>query len=303
MLSDVKAVRGPVRLSLVACAASLSLLVPAQAQPVAPNQLARHAGQDTGEWSSFSTPAAAPPSVGPVANASWSSLREGGPWAPSDPTGLMPAEQEAMQLALAGRWPEVVALLKERGVQPDFRDAQGRTLLTLAAHAGDLSAVRGLIAQGADPDRIGSQGKTALGMAAWRGHELVVRELLFVGADARREDARGQTPLHLAAQMGRVRAMSMLIRAGGHVDAFNHAGFTPLIEAASMGQVPAMERLIQAGVPVGQTDRQGLNAVHAAALAEQAPAVAWLTGQGVPVQGVVTQVLIDTMGRRAPVVR
>lgn len=303
MLSDVKAGRGPVVISWLMASAGLLLLVPAQAQPVAPSQLSRQAGEDANEWSSFTTPAAAPPSAGPVNNATWASLREGGPWAQSDPSGLMPAEQEALRLALAGRWTDVVALLKERGVQPDFRDEQGRTLLTLAAQAGELSAVRGLIAQGADPDRIGSQGKTPMGMAAWRGHELVVRELLFVGADVHRMDARGQTPLHLAAQMGQVRVMSMLIRAGGRVGAFNHAGLTPLIEAASMGQVPAMVRLTQAGVPLGQTDRQGLNAVHAAALADQAGAVAWLTAQGVPVQGPVTQLLVDTLGRREPLTR
>lgn len=303
MLSDVKAGRGSLVIFGLMASAGLLLLTSAQAQPVAPNQLSRHAVEDANEWSSFNTPAAAPPSTGPVTNASWGSLREGGPWALGDPTGLMPSEQEALRLAQAGRWVDVVALLKDQGVQPDFRDEQGRTVLTLAAHAGELSAVRGLIAQGADPDRIGAQGKTPLGMAAWRGHELVVRELLFVGADVHRVDARGQTPLHLAAQMGQVRVMAMLLRAGASVDAFSHAGLTPLIEAASMGQVPAMERLVQAGVPLAQTDRQGLNAVHAAALAEQAGAVAWLTEQGVPVQGPLTRLLLDTMGRRAPVPR
>lgn len=300
---DVKAVRGAVVIPWLVASTSLLWLMPAHAQPVAPNQLSRHAGEDANEWSSFTAPAAAPASMGPVTQASWASLREGGPWAPGDPTGLMPAEREALHLAMVGRWADLLPLLKARGVQPDFRDEQGRTLLTLAAQAGDLSAVRALIAQGADPDRVGLRGKTPLGMAAWRGHELVVRELLFVGADVHRIDASGQTPLHLAAQAGQLRVMSLLIRAGGRVDAFDHAGLTPLIEAARMGQVAAMQGLAQAGVPLTQTDRQGLNAVHAAALADQAAAVAWLTAQGVPVQGPVTQLLVDTLGRREPLSR
>ncbi len=303
MLSDVKAGSWFLMMAGLVCAAVGWPVMPAHAQPVAANQLARQAGEDANEWSSFTAPASSPLAKGPVSDPSWASLREGGPWALNDPSGLMPAEQEVMQLALAGRWADVVALLQQRSVQPDFRDVQGRTLLTLAAQAGDLSAVRALIAQGADPDRIGSQGKTPLGMAAWRGQELVVRELLFVGADVQGVDARGQTPLHLAARMGQVRVMSMLMRAGARADVFDHGGFTPLIEAAAMGQVPAMARLAQAGVPLSQTDRQGLNAVHAAALSEQAGAVAWLTAQGVPVQGPVTQLLIDTMGRREALVR
>lgn len=294
MLCDVK---------VLGLLAALSLATSVQAQPVGASQMARHAGQDTNEWSAFVAAPAGPASAGPVPQSSWTVLQQGGPWGPSAPSGLMPAQQEALRLALAGQWTEVIAVLKDRNVQPDFRDEQGRTLLTLAAQAGDISAVRGLLAQGADPDRTGARGMTPLGMAAWRGHELVVRELLFVDADVHRVDTRGQTPLHLAAQMGQLRVMSMLLKAGARVDAFNQAGLTPMIEAAGMGQVPAMVRLTQAGVPLGQLDQHGLNAVHAAALAEQAQAVAWLTAQGVPVQGAATQVLIDTMGRRAPLTR
>lgn len=303
MLCEPKAGCWPWRGPLWALPFMLLLAASVQAQPVTVNQLARHAGDDVTEWSAFVSAPAGAASMGPVPDASWGALQQGGPWGPLAPSGLMSAQQEALRLALAGQWTEVLAVVKDRGVQPDFRDEQGRTLLTLAAQAGDLAAVRGLIAQGADPDRVGARGMTPLGMAAWRGHELIARELLFVGADARQVDARGQTALHLASRMGQVRIMSMLIQAGARADALNRAGLPPLMEAASMGQVSAMVRLTQAGVPLDQTDRHGLNAVHAAALAEQPQAVAWLTAQGVPVQGALTQVLIDTMGRRAVVTR
>lgn len=288
----------------VAVAAFLSAVVtPSVAQPMPASQLARHATEDAHEWAAFTGTPAGPAGGAPVPAASWVSLQQGGPWGAPHPSGLLAPQAQALKLALDGRWAQVLALLKAQGIQPDDRDEQGRTLLTLAAQQGELAAVRGLLAHGAHPDRPGSQGKTPLGMAAWRGHELVVRELLFAGADVRRVDARGQTALHLAAQMGRLRVMSMLIQAGASLGAMDQAGLTPLLAAAGMGQVEAMSRLNEAGVPLTQVDRQGLNAVHAAALAEQRQAVDWLTNQGVPVQGALTQTLIDTMGRRVVVPR
>lgn len=288
---------------LLAVLIHVGALAPAMAQPLPVTQLARHALEDTHDWSAFTAAPASPSSGQPVTAATWATLQQGGPWPPQDPSGLLPAQQQALQWAAAGRWDDVLALIRSQGVQPDFRDEQGRTLLTLAARQGQLSAVRGLLAQGAHPDRIGSQGRTPLGIAAWHGHELVVRELLFVGGDVNRVDARGQTPLHLAAQTAQLRVMALLKKAGADPLAMDAAGLTPLLHAAGMGRIDAMVGLRQWGVPLTQTDRQGLNAVHAAALAEQAQAVNWLLAQGVSVPGPLTQVLIDTMGRRVLVQR
>lgn len=288
---------------VVASAVLSAVVAPSLAQPMPASQLARHAMEDAHEWAAFTGTPAGPAGGAPTPAASWVSLQQGGPWGAPHPSGLLAPQADALKLALGGRWDEVLTLLKAQGVQPDFQDEQGRTLLTVAAQHGELAAVRGLLAQGAHPDRPGAQGKTPLGMAAWRGHELVVRELLLVGADVQRADARGQAPLHLAAQMGRLRVMSMLIQAGARTEAMDLAGLTPLLAAAGMGQIQAMSRLNEAGVPLTQVDRQGLNAVHAAALAEQPQAVAWLTDHGVPVQGALTQALIDTMGRRVVVPR
>jgi len=136
------------------------------AQPVSANQLARHAGQDVHEWSSFVGAPAGVSSGGPSVEASMAVLQSGGPWGAPSPSGLTTAQEQAMGMALAGQWSQLLPLLKDKGVQPDFRDPQGRTLLTLAAQAGDLAAVRGLIAQGADPDRVGAKGLTPRGMDA-----------------------------------------------------------------------------------------------------------------------------------------
>jgi hypothetical protein len=270
----------------------------AQAQAPRANDLVSHAMDDITLASPFvgGRPQAA--SSGPLPPAAFAPLVSGGPWAPPPASGLAPSAQTAFAQALQGRWAEVKAAVTEGAVPVDARDEQGRTLLTLAAAAGDLQAVRDLLAQGAGPERSGWLGLTPLAAAARQGHELVVRELLMAGADVNRPAQGLNTPLHLAAQMGQLRVMRQLLRAGADTGVHNRAGLTPLGEAARLGQVPAMAALVAAGVSPDQPDLHRLNALHTAALAEQPEAMAWLQSRGVPVPSPLTQVLMDTVGQR-----
>jgi hypothetical protein len=59
-------------------------------------------------------------------------------------------------------------------------------LLDWAAHAGDLTAVRRLLAAGAAVD--GTPDLRPMAQAAWRGHRDVVRELVTHGAQLSWED-------------------------------------------------------------------------------------------------------------------
>ncbi|GAA3645199.1 ankyrin repeat domain-containing protein [Microbacterium marinilacus] len=71
----------------------------------------------------------------------------------------------------------------DAGVPVELTDAQGNTLLMLAAYHGHADAVAGLLQRGADADRINDRGQTPLAGAVFKQHDDVVRVLLAAGAD------------------------------------------------------------------------------------------------------------------------
>ncbi|WP_345750175.1 ankyrin repeat domain-containing protein [Microbacterium rhizophilus] len=71
----------------------------------------------------------------------------------------------------------------DAGVPVDLADAQGSTLLTLAAYHGHAELVAGLAQRGADVDRISGRGQTPLAGAVFKQHDDVIRVLLAAGAD------------------------------------------------------------------------------------------------------------------------
>jgi ankyrin repeat protein len=65
----------------------------------------------------------------------------------------------------------------DRGVSPNLRDRNGRTLLMLAAENGHRDTVRLLLERGADPNARSALGETALELAKRRGDAELVRIL------------------------------------------------------------------------------------------------------------------------------
>lgn len=75
-------------------------------------------------------------------------------------------------------------LLLDRGADPNMRDADGRTLLMLAASSDALpvDSVRALLDKGADVHATSPRGETALGLASLRGQTAIVDALIKAGA-------------------------------------------------------------------------------------------------------------------------
>ena len=71
----------------------------------------------------------------------------------------------------------------EHGVPANLTDANGNTLLMLAAYHGHADTVEALLALGADPDRTNDRGQSPLAGAVFKGDGDVVRVLLAAGAD------------------------------------------------------------------------------------------------------------------------
>lgn len=73
--------------------------------------------------------------------------------------------------------------LIDQGAPPDMRDADGNSLLMLAAYHGHAMLVGELAARGADVDLLNDRGQSPLAGAVFKGFDDVVDELLGAGAD------------------------------------------------------------------------------------------------------------------------
>ncbi|MCS7272885.1 MAG: ankyrin repeat domain-containing protein [Fimbriimonadales bacterium] len=87
-----------------------------------------------------------------------------------------PGNSPVHYAAIYGRTRVLKAMLK-RGVSPNLRDRNGRTLLMLAAENGHVDTVRLLLQHGADPSARSAFGETALDAAYRGGNPEVVRLL------------------------------------------------------------------------------------------------------------------------------
>lgn len=172
----------------------------------------------------------------------------------------------------------VVALLLERGADPNIRDeGDNATPLHFAAEHGAMEIVRLLVEHGADP--IGSGDYHELDVVGWATvfarvpNPELVDYLLAHGArhnifsavvtgdtEAIREIAarapadldramdatnHRRRPLHLAVVRGQARALATLLELGANVESEDAAGLTPLDQAALSGERAMAELLIE----------------------------------------------------------
>ena len=120
------------------------------------------------------------------------------------PTGppderLVELAHRMFDLARAGEAATLLAYV-DGGVPADLTDAQGNTLLMLAAYHGHAGVVAGLAERGADVDRVNDRGQSPLAGAVFKDEAEVVTALLAAGADP---DAGSPTARETAAMFGR----------------------------------------------------------------------------------------------------
>jgi uncharacterized protein len=100
----------------------------------------------------------------------------------SDDDELTEIAHFVFDLARAGDDERLAAYL-DGGVPVDLTDADGNTLVMLAAYNGRPGTVRLLAERGADVNRVNDRGQTPLAGAAFKADTEVVRVLLGAGAD------------------------------------------------------------------------------------------------------------------------
>jgi len=93
-----------------------------------------------------------------------------------------------------------LAAYVDAGAPVDLTDADGNTLLMLAAYHGHPATVAALLARGARADALNRRGQTPLAGAVFKQEDAVVRVLLDAGADP---DAGTPSARATAAMFGR----------------------------------------------------------------------------------------------------
>jgi ankyrin repeat protein len=128
------------------------------------------------------------------------------------------------------------------------------SLVAEAARAGDVVAVRGLIANGENVNETQVDGSTALLWAAYHADVNMTRDLIGAGADVNAANRYGVTPLLQASRAGDVPVMEALLAAAADSQLAHPDGETPLMGAARAGRVEAVRLLLARGADVNATD-------------------------------------------------
>ncbi|MDR1586586.1 MAG: ankyrin repeat domain-containing protein [Treponema sp.] len=163
-------------------------------------------------------------------------------------------------------------------------DSEGNTILHMASSAGNIEAVKSILAiSEKTSEQKNRDGRNPLDLAFQRpdsiDHMEIAAELILAGAysdspiypyfapaarsanyNVRRAD--GLTPLHYAAQEGHEGLVSFLIRKKADVNIKNASGSTPLHEAARSGKLGMMRTLLENGADINARDAKGNTALH-----------------------------------------
>jgi ankyrin repeat protein len=146
-------------------------------------------------------------------------------------------------------------------VPPSQAELAGYAALQLAAHRGDLQALRRALA-GASADLRDGHGRTPLLIAAHAGRREAMRELVAAGADPRAQDAQAYDAITIAAVADDLETMRVAIALGGDPRAVTspYRG-TALIAAAHLGHDGVVRELIAAGAPLDHVNNLGWTAL------------------------------------------
>jgi len=155
-----------------------------------------------------------------------------------------------------------------------------------AVASGNVKLVRDLIKDGASANQMDANGWTLLHLAASRGKERALRVLLEKGGDAfARDFVGGFTALHYAAMHGRTRIAKLLLDFKGLdkeklVDARSEDGWTPLHVAAHYGRDSFVELLLESKGYVDALSDKGTTALQLAIIRERTSSIRVLLNWG-----------------------
>ncbi|XP_044947695.1 ankyrin-1-like [Hordeum vulgare subsp. vulgare] len=149
-------------------------------------------------------------------------------------------------------------LIEEVGLGVNSATTTGKTPLSYALYAGNARLMKYLIDHGANPKKADAQGLTMLHIAAGRGLceplELLLSQgipvdimlVVYVG-----------TPLHVAASRGQHQAIKILLEHGADPNILMDDNVSPLMLACCEKSIKCMRLLIEAGADANSNSYRG----------------------------------------------
>jgi len=120
--------------------------------------------------------------------------------------------------------------------------------LRVAASAGEVERVRGLLAANVNILDVNAGGQSALHLAARGGHWNVIEQLLTTSVAPvlrdLKDETHGETALHEAAFWGHAGAVHMLLQGGCDLNLQSKKGRTALHEASICGHADVVRTLL-----------------------------------------------------------
>lgn len=166
----------------------------------------------------------------------------------------------------------------------EMRNVKRTTPLLQAAYSGSVPAFEFLLAQGADVAAVDADGDTMLHIAAMLGHTALVRAAVAPGCKAAPllevVGQRGFTPLLSACFHGHRAAAESLLNVGANLHATTTSGRGVLAVAAQKSAADFVAWLLSRGAPINHADDDGITALLIAALAGNAAVCRELLAQG-----------------------
>ncbi|KKY13643.1 putative ankyrin repeat protein [Phaeomoniella chlamydospora] len=170
---------------------------------------------------------------------------------------------------------DAVALLLERGANPDAVDHNSRNVLHLMAtetrqiYRWNVKTLSIIIPKVTDLDYLDRWMRTPLSCAAAHG-KLDLLGALIRGHGTKKAcigiaNAKGQTPLHVAADNNHPGVTRFLVLQGADIEAKSDGDWTPLLNAAKKGHEEVIDALLSSKANVNAQTSSGMTSLHWAA--------------------------------------
>jgi ankyrin repeat protein len=153
------------------------------------------------------------------------------------------------------------------------KDANGYTLLMLAAGTNNLDMVNRLLAAKADAKAKAKSGDTAIWLAVLQDNAAVVKSLIAAGANANDKNSEGITILMIASMNGNAEMVNALMVAKADAKAKTKTGDSVICFAAYSGSAEVVNILIAAKANINDKSKDNTTVLMYAAMGGNAEVV------------------------------
>lgn len=171
-------------------------------------------------------------------------------------------------LHYAAEWKldKAVAVLLEKGANPNVRNANGETPIFNAIKSDSTSTIDLLMGKGSQKNARDYLGNTPLhACVRWDSRNSAMK-LIQWKSDLDVQNLAGKTPLAQAARSGRMAMVTLLTENGANIDATDATGKTVLIDAIQSRNIEIVSYLVKKGASPHIQEMYGRNAFHEVAL-------------------------------------